>query len=111
MRKIYITDPQDNPVCDEAITLANEAGAEMIYSGVAPIMVGTTDLNGNEITEDTRGYVELPDIEVPEVVEPEIFKQIPEVALSELSTKLEDSSVNSIAEIKQALKDFVGKIV
>mgnify|MGYP000860193140 CR=1 FL=1 len=37
-------------------------------------------------------------------------KQIPQSALNNLSNKLQDPSVNSIAEIKDALKDFIGEI-
>lgn len=39
------------------------------------------------------------------------LKQIPQTALSELKTKLADSGVNSIAEVKAALTDFVDQIV
>lgn len=38
------------------------------------------------------------------------LKQIPTSALDELSTKLSDPSVNSIAEVKSALSDFVAQI-
>lgn len=38
------------------------------------------------------------------------LKQIPQSALDSLSDKLQDPSVNSIAEIKDALKDFIGEI-
>jgi hypothetical protein len=41
---------------------------------------------------------------------PEETKQIPQSALNNLSNKLQDPSVNSIAEIKDALKDFIGEI-
>lgn len=41
---------------------------------------------------------------------PEETKQIPQSALNNLSNKLNDPSVNSIAEIKDVLKDFIGEI-
>lgn len=42
-------------------------------------------------------------------VEPEM-KQIPQTALNTLSQKLNDPSINSIAEIKSILKDFIQEI-
>lgn len=38
------------------------------------------------------------------------LRQIPQSALDALSVKLNDSQVNSIAEVKDALKDFIGSI-
>lgn len=44
------------------------------------------------------------------VEEPTELKQIPSTAVSDLKEKLSDPSVNSIAEVKSALKDFLEKI-
>ena len=41
---------------------------------------------------------------------PEETKQIPQSALDNLSNKLNDPAINSIAEIKDVLKDFIGEI-
>ena len=43
--------------------------------------------------------------------QPEETKQIPVSALESLNEALNDPSVNSIAEMKNALKEFVNKIV
>ena len=110
MTKIYITYKEDYPACDDTITSANESGATMIYSGVAPVLIGRRCVDGTVVDEDTRGFIELEEAR-EEQAEPPILKLIPEDALSELSNKLSDNSVNSIAEIKQALKEFVSKIV
>lgn len=38
-------------------------------------------------------------------------KTIPVTAIAELQTKLDDPTVNSIAEVKSALSDFIGQII
>lgn len=62
-----------------------------------------TKPNNNIVAE-----YDTPDVEGVIVDE---TKQIPQSALDNLSTKLNDPTVNSIAEIKDALKDFIGEIV
>lgn len=65
------------------------------------MIINTYDKDGNIIeTREVEGEMEVA----------EETKQIPKTALDNLSTKLNDPEVNSIAEIKSVLKDFIGEI-
>lgn len=62
---------------------------------------------GYDETKPNNNIVEEFDDGQPEAVE---TKQIPATALAELSNALADPGINSIAEIKAALADFVRSI-
>lgn len=62
---------------------------------------------GYDETKPNNNIIDQFDDGIEEQVE---SKQIPTTALTELASKLNDPTVNSIAEIKAALKDFVSSI-
>jgi len=65
---------------------------------------------GFDPEKPNNNIVEQYDDGVVDEAESEELKQIPKSALDNLSSKLKDPTVNSIAELKSALGDFLGEI-
>ncbi len=65
---------------------------------------------GFDPEKPNNNIVEQYDDGVTDEPETQELKQIPQSAIDTLATKLNDPSVNSIAEVKGALKDFIGEI-
>lgn len=75
---------------------------EIIDNGDGTGVRRVFDLEGNVTLEE--------EVERPLPESEEELKQIPQAALATLAQKLNDPSVNSIAEVKGALKDFIEEI-
>ncbi len=74
-------------------------------------IIDNGDGTGTQTVYDRRGRViSTQEVERPIPEEVEELKQIPKAAIDTLASKLDDPKVNSISEVKGALKDFIKEI-
>lgn len=68
-------------------------------------------VGGYDPSKPNNNVVEEYEIPDPEVMAPAGQTMIPQAAIDELKSKVQNPSINSIAELKTALKEFLDGIV
>lgn len=98
MRRLWITDTE-YPPSDEVLAAAAAAGADEVLHGVPETL---RDI----VPEGTLGFFEFEPVVPPDEPEPPAPEVIAaQVIAEEIDTRLAPSGVNSIAEVKAAIRE------